>query len=69
MFVSAYLKTLRRIVPICLTVLVGIDIGRFLMHHHTINFGWIILVQIVVLFLAALVFSPIEYFKLSSHRD
>lgn len=69
MFVSSYLKTLRRVAPICLVVLAGVNIGYFLIHRDAINFGLFVLIQILVMLVAALIFTPIEYFKLSSHRD
>lgn len=69
MFISAYLKTLHRLAPICLAVLVGVNIARFLTHGHAVNILWFILIQIFSIFVLGLLLTPIEHFKRSTHRD
>jgi|GEM_PF-1959986 len=69
MFISAYIKTLRRFTPLGLGVLAGSAIAQWRMHHGDVSrllYG--LPIQLAALLVMALLLTPIEYHKMKRRQ-
>lgn len=68
MFLAAFIKTLLRLTPAGVGAIVAINAVLLFRNIELFRIWWLIPIQILCFWVLVLLVTPIEYYKLSSHK-